>query len=323
MSFIYSKNPNKMWLKILVLLGLIILIIMIFKLFYGKKWNQEGFEQGSPYLLKRNGDIIDDFYIESYEIINPPETWIESQMNTIIQMTQPSQGSSVFLDVGSKTGALVDYVANKGYRIYGVEPSEVMMNYSKKTYPSISVSCGDVGDSMLFEKKTFSHILCLQFNIYSFNDKMAFFRNCFHWLKTGGYLIVHLVDKPRFNATIPASIPYNPFNWGSIQYNFSDSPKKLPNDGERSLKTTADFNSFTYDIEYDVQAKSNEVLLREKFTDKKTSHIRENEKTMYMEEMGEIVNIALACNFIVQGKTSLLNVNGGDPHQYLYIFERS
>ena len=137
-------------------------------------------------------------------------------------------------------------------------------------------------------------------------------------------MIVHLVDKPRFNATIPAAIPYNPFNWGFITANFSDNFKEKPkNDNDRTLKTTADFRSFTYDVEYDVQPKSNEVLFREKFTDKETRKIRENEQTLYMEDMGEIVNDALFCNFIVQGKLSLSDINGGDPNQYLYVFERN
>jgi SAM-dependent methyltransferase len=311
-----------MWLKILILIGLIAFIIVIYKIFYGKILKREGFDQNKKYLLRRNDDIIDDFFVEVYDVINPPETRVESQLNAIIQTTQPSKESSTFLDVGSKTGAVVDTLFDKGYRVYGVDKSDAMVNYAKKIYPTIAISCGDVNDSMLYEKGTFTHILCLDFNIYSFKDKVAFFRNCFHWLKSGGYLIVHLVDKTRFNATIPASIPYNPFNWGFIQANFSDNFKEYPKN-ERSLKTTADFRSFTYDAEYDVQSKSNEVLFREKFTDKETSNIRENEKTLYMEEMGEIINDALFCNFIVQGKMSLADIGGVDPNQFLYIFERN
>jgi SAM-dependent methyltransferase len=322
MSILYSKNPNKFWLKILILFGITVLILVIYKLFYTNNKNKEGFDQNKKYLLKRNDDIADDFFVEVYDVIHPPESRVETQINAILQMTQPSKESSAFLDVGSKTGAVVDTLFDKGYRVYGVDKSNTMVNYSKKMYPSISVSCGDIQDSMLYEKATFTHILCLNYNIYNFQDKTAFFKNCSHWLKSGGVVIVHLVDKQRFNATIPASIPYNPFNWGFIQANFSDNFKETPKK-ERSLKTTADFRSFTYDAEYDVQPKSNQVLFREKFTDKESSNIRENESTLYMEEMGEIINDAIFCNFIVQGKLSLSDINGGDPNQFLYIFERS
>jgi len=321
MSIITSKNPNKIWLKILILIGLIVLILVIYKTFYGKL-SAEGFDQDKRYLLKRNDDIIDDFFVQVYEVIHPPESWVEPQLNAIIQMTQPSMESSTFLDIGSKTGAVVDCLFDKGYRAYGVESSGAMVQYSKNTYSSISVLQGDTKDPMLFDKGLFTHILCLQFNIYSFKDKVAFFRNCFYWLKSGGYLIVHLVDKPRFQLTIPASIPYNPFNWGFIQPNFSNSYKEKPKE-ERVLKTTADYRSFTYDVEYDVQPNSDVVLFREKFTDKESRNIRENEQTLYMEEMGDIVNDALFCNFIIQGKLALSDINSGDPNQYLYVFERN
>jgi len=323
MSLIYSRNPNKIWLKILILIGLIVVILVIYKKFYQKPLNFEGFDQNKRYLLRRNDDIIDDFFVEVYDVINPPETRVEAQTNAIVQMTQPSKESSTFLDIGSGTGAVVDALFDKGYKVFGVDKSKAMVDYSKKLYPSISVSCGDATDPMLYEKGTFTHILCLQFTIYAFKDKVAFFRNCFHWLKSGGYVIVHLVDKPRFKLTIPASIPYNPFNWGLIAPNFSSNFKDYPQKERNDLKTTADFRSFTYDAEYDVQPKSNEVLFREKFTDKESSNIRENEQTLYMDEMGEIINDALFCNFIVQGKLSLSDINGGDPNQYFYILERN
>jgi SAM-dependent methyltransferase len=317
-SFLYSTDPNQIWLKVLILLTLVVIVVFLYK----KAWTwtkKEGFEQNKRYLLKRNDDRIDDFFVEVYDVIHPPETCVEAQINTIVQMTQPSMSSSVFLDIGSATGAAAESLLDKGYKAYGVDSSQAMVNYSKRVHPSLSVTCGDVKDAMLFEKGTFSHITCLHFAVYSFQDKVAFFKNCYHWLKSGGYLIVHMVDKPRFNATIPAA--FNPFNWGMIQANFSEPWKKRPTE-ERSLKTVADFGAFTYDAEYDVQPNRTEVVFREKFTDKDTTHIRENEQTLYMEEMGEIVNDALFCNFIVQGKLSLADVNGGDPHQYLYIFER-
>lgn len=286
---------------------------------------KEGFSSSSldkRYLLKRNDDILDDYYADMYETIHPPESYTEAQTTAIIQMTQPSHNSSVFLDVGSKTGALVDTLTDKGFKCYGVETSKAMVDYSTQKYPSISVSCGNPTDSMLFERSTFTHILVLNFSVYSFKDKVAFFRNCHHWLKSGGYMVVHLVDKPRFNSTIPASIPYNPFNWGMLSANVSTPMMKKPDD-QRSLKTTADFGAFTYNSEYDIQPQSNDVIFREKFTDKETTNIREHEHTLYMEEMGDIVNDALFCNFIVQGKLSLSDINGGDPNQYLYVFERS
>jgi len=314
-SIVYSKNPQKIWLQILILLALIIVIYSLYKAYHNPQPTGEGFEQNTKYMLKRNEDIIDDFYIQAYDIVHPPETRLEAELNAIVQLTQPSKQSSSFLDVGSGTGNVVEILFNKGYKSFGTDKSQAMVDYSKKIVPSAAVSCGDATDSMLFEKGSFTHVLCTDFTVYSFQDKPALFRNCFHWLKSGGYLIVHLVDKPRFNSSIPASISFNPFRQTAGATYFSPSK-------ERSLKTSADFQSFTYESEYDISDGKNTVLFREKFTDKSSNHIRENEQTLYMDEIGKTVNDALQSGFMVHGKMSLADINGGDEHQYFYIFER-
>jgi len=89
---------------------------------------------------------------------------------------------------------------------------------------------------------------------------------------------------------------------------------------ERKTSTSAEFIDYVYNAEYvfgqDV------VVLKETFTDKETKHIRQNENTLRMEKIEDILQIASSAGFILQGKTSMKSC-GGDENQYLYVFERS
>ena len=62
-------------------------------------------------------------------------------------------------------------------------------------------------------------------------------------------------------------------------------------------------------------------MFKEKFVDKETKHIRENENTLYMETIEDILKIASKSGFIIKGKIDMKKCNG-DENQYLYIFER-
>ena len=59
--------------------------------------------------------------------------------------------------------------------------------------------------------------------------------------------------------------------------------------------------------------------MTETFTDGATSHIRQNEQTLYMEDIDSIIKTAKSNGFVVQGKAEL-NI---DKHQYLYVLERT
>lgn len=158
---------------------------------------------------------------------------------------------------------------------------------------------------MLFDKNVFSHILCLYYTIYQFNDKKTFFKNCYFWLKPGGYLIVHMVEPTKFDTTVPAS---KHILFGSPQ-NFYDV---------RITEHTIDFDSFKYKSSYQFNENKKDTLFKETFTDSSTSNIRQNEQMLYMENIDNIINIAKHNGFIPHGKFNLK-----EEHQYLYIFERT
>jgi hypothetical protein len=94
----------------------------------------------------------------------------------------------------------------------------------------------------------------------------------------------------------------------------------------RKTATSAEFIDYIYSGKYEgasESANNNTVVTYvEKFVDKETRHIRQNENTLHMEPIEDILRMAAKAGFIVHAKTSL-KVTGGDANQYLYVLERA
>jgi SAM-dependent methyltransferase len=239
-----------------------------------------------------------------------PEKRSSFEINTVIQMTQPTQ-DSVFLDVGSGTGHLVAALEYEGYRVYGIDKSPAMVERCEKSFPNSEIVCKDVLDTMAFEHNTFSHILCTGMTIYEIQDKEAFFKNCYYWLLPNGYLILHLVHRDKFNTIVPAAqTAFLQTNTGS---------KKQGED--RITKTNIDFPGFSYFSEYIFPKSDSTVLFTEKFSNS-NGNIRQNEQTLYMDSIDSILKIAIRRGFIVHSKMNMSKANG-DENQYLYVLERA
>jgi hypothetical protein len=179
-----------------------------------------------------------------------------------------------------------------------------MVGFSQAKFPDIAVKCGDVKDPITFDRGTFTHILCTGMTIYEFENKWVFFQNSYFWLQANGYLIIHLVDREKFNTIIPAGKPA-----------VLDNPNKYTK--SRITDTIVDFIDFKYKSSYDF-SKTDSVIHKESFTDMKTQNVRENQKTLHMESIQDILLLATKYKFLVKGKIEMRDTDG----EYLYIFER-
>ena len=305
-SLFLPSDPKKYWLQTLLLLG-VILCIVIFVNRINLKPYSEGFSQDPQFVLKRGDQIYDDLYVQIYDQLMKPEDRVGFEIDQIIDMTQSSKKRDVFLDIGSGTGHLVNNLNARGYTAYGIEKSTQMIEYSEKKFPDISVKCGDVHEPMTYERNTFSHIICTNFTVYQFADKNVFFRNCFHWLIPSGYLILHLVDRQKFDTIIPAGKPP-----------LFNSPQKYAK--KRITDTIIDFIDFQYKASYQF-LDNKQTVLKETFTDTATNKVRQNELTLYMEDIDDILRIAKKCGFIIHGQFNLETAIG-DEFQYIYMLER-
>lgn len=305
--FFTSKDPNKQWLVILIILAIIMGCILMYKRQNLAPY-YEGFSQDNRFVRKENGNIYDDFYVEIYDQLMQPNKRTDFEIDKMIEMTQPSQKNSVFLDVGSGTGHLVSKLQRRGYSAIGIDKSPAMVAICKKQFPDVQVKLGDAtNDPMLFDRGTFTHILCTGMTIYQFSNKMEFLQNCYFWLMPGGYLILNLVDRDRFDTIIPGGKPP-----------LFNSPQQYAN--KRITDTVIDFIDFEYKGSYGF-SENGITTLKETFTDTLTKNVRQNEMTLYMEKMDEILRMATLSGFLVQGQVSM-QVCTGDECQYLCILER-
>ncbi len=288
-----------------VLFALCIMIVLIY--FFRIMTNgekKEGFTQMSKFILKSDADAYDNFYAHIYDQIHLPEDRCSKELKLIVDATSASD-ESVFLDVGSGTGETMKVLNESGFRCFGIDKSQAMIEKAtEKCGKDVKIKKADVLDSMNYDRYTFSHILCLYHTIYEIENKLKFFQNCRYWLKNGGVLVLHLVDKKQFNTVVPAGHPA-----------FIDNPQHHVKD--RIVKSKIDFLDFVYDSKYDINDGPVSTMM-EKFTDSTTKKVRQNERRLFMETEDAILKIAVQQGFSLYGKINLDPVIH-DEYQSLYL----
>lgn len=300
-SLINIYNKFSTWGKVLFFASL--LIICMFLLTDFKKI-KEGFEQSDQFLLKSGNDIYDDFYADIYDYLVFSNVKDEYEVGEIVNKTTPSSESKI-LDVGSGTGHHVAGLAANGLDVLGIDISPSMVEKAKKDYPQYKFEVGDATNSGEFGPNSFTHITCMYFTIYYIQDKTQFFQNAMKWLRPGGYLILHLVDRDQFDPILP---PGNPLLYVS--------PQRYAQ--KRITSTNVKFDDFRYSADFKLNQSTNIATFEEKFKNDKDGKVRKNEHIMYMPQLNTIVNEAQQQGFILDSKVDLLNIQY--EYQYLYFF---
>jgi SAM-dependent methyltransferase len=298
----YSKSTP--WAKVLIFTVLLMILIMTFKGL--KSGVNEGFEQNDQFLFKSGPEIYDNFYAEIYDYLVFNNLKDEYEVGEIINKTIPSNQSKI-LDIGCGTGHHVAEIAGRGIDIIGIDISPSMIKKAKENYPDYKFEVGDALNNGKFAPESFTHILCMYFTIYYIQDKATFFQNCYNWLMPGGYLIVHLVDRDKFDPILP---PGNPLLFVS--------PQKYAE--KRITSTKVKFTDFAYNANFELDEQNNIAKFVEKFKNDNDGKVRKQEHIMYMPDLNEIVDEAQGTGFIVEGKIDLLHCQY--EYQYLYMFTK-
>jgi SAM-dependent methyltransferase len=284
-----------------------IVLFLLLNSFFKTSQNKEGFIQKEEFLFKTKiPDIYDDFYASIYDYLVFNQIKNDYEVGIILNEFNPKE-QSIILDVGSGTGHHVAQLSqNKNVqRVIGIDVSPSMIKKAKENYPQLHFKQGDVLNNMLFNRETFTHIVCLYFTIYYIKDKASFFRNTNTWLMSGGFLILHLVEPYKFDPILP---PGNPL--------LIVSPQKYAD--KRITETNIKFNEFDYNSKFMLNDNDNNATFTEKIKFNDTGKTRQHEHTFYMEPINDIVSIAMECGFNLYGKIDLMNVSY--DYQYLYIF---
>lgn len=281
------------WSTILFLTVLLMIGLIVYREFNPRQ--REYFSQRAPFILRQDNDKYDTFYLEYYDELYATDSYSKHDIDIIMANTSPDQ-NSVFLDIGCGTGHLMEKVEQHGHTIFGVDKSRYMVEVCQERVKDSEVFCDDVlRDSMLYESNTFSHITCTHFTLYEIENKDKLFRHCFHWLRGGGYFIVHMVDPDAYRKVLP----------------FIDV-----DDVSMITNTSMEYKDYKFSTNY--KTDDNISVLTETFTDKYTENVRQNKTKLYMEQKSQILSTAMKCGFIVQTETTYEKVVQ-DPHQYLVI----
>ena len=121
-----------------------------------------------------------------------------------------------------------------------------------------------------------------------------------------GYLILHLVDREKYDPTNLAGRP-----------DFIKNPQLYSDN--RITNSNIDFGNVNYKSEYDFS--SERVEMKETMTDYITGKIRQNEQTLFMESRNKILMIAKMLGFIIHAQMNMSDYNG-DAYQFIYVLEK-
>ncbi len=293
------------WGKVFIILGLSLLLVRL----YRRRATQtvsEGFT-GAPKVVE-GPQIYDDFYAGIYDDLTYYHKKNEFEMGAINNGAKVGKGS-VALDIGSGTGHHVAQLKEIGAgNAMGIDRSQAMIDLAQKKYPGNKYVLGDAMQRSVFRQDTFSHITLFYFTVYYFQDKAALFANCLAWLKPGGSMIVHIVDREMFDPILP---PANPI--------LMVSPQRYAKKRITTSKVT--FDNFKYDANFELSDGGDGATFVEKFTGKDDGKMfRKNKHDMFMEDAGTIEAAAIRAGFIL--KTKLDMVKAEYEYQYLYVFQK-
>ncbi len=298
----YAKLPGVG--KLAVILGLFLVAISLCK-HSKKREGMVGDNSDTAFTYKRDTDVFDNFYVGIYDDLVYNRIKNDYEVGTIINSTSPTS-RSIIADIGCGTGHHVNELSAQGLRVTGVDISPAMIAKARTEFPDIAGNfmTGNAMNHGLFPPHSLTHILCLYFTLYYMENKSAFFANCMDWLMPGGYLIVHLVDKHRFDPILP---PGNPL--------YIVSPQKYAKNRITNTKIT--FNNFVYESNFDLPPSGDVATFEEKFRFN-NGKTRKHEQRLYMDDIETIVNLAQQAGFLVHAKVDM--VKCAYENQYLYVF---
>tara|TARA_Y100000389_G_scaffold204573_1_gene258060 strand:- start:6076 stop:7029 length:954 start_codon:yes stop_codon:yes gene_type:complete len=315
MAKTFSSQLNKLWKnttyceKIFYFFTIFIVIYLLTNLPYKNLNNLENMDimnsNNSKFNSLHGNNIYDDFYANIYDdlVLNNHKNAFEI---ALIENDLKPKSNSNFLDIGSGTGHHVAALHNLNYQAQGLDISQSMINRAKLNYPDCSFKQGDALKSITFPQNSFTHILCLYFTIYLFKNKRLFLQNCYNWLKPTGYLVIHLVNKNKFDPILPVADVLTKMD-----------PQKFSN--KRLTSSSAVFK----DMEYQADFKLNKEIgyFSESFNKRKGGkNIRKNLHKFYMASQKDIISLAQAAGFIVVSQSEMKDIQY--YNQYIYVLQK-
>ena len=310
-----SINNMPCWATLVVFLAVAVIVIWTVNFFYSmhenSSGNLEGFEQDSRFILKQNDQVFEDpFYVGIYDELFYKKIYNSYEVGIILNEVHPTS-KDVVIQIGSKTGSYASAVQQScGCSVIGLDTSKAMVEHASKKYSNCTFMQGDPLEFMSFSSEYATAILLLDFAIYYIKDRRTLFYNCYHWLKPGGYLVLHLVNRHMFDPIVPAAKPLTLVSPQSV------AKKRI---------TTSDvvFDKFDYKSKFEFDqggegsAKAKDgVTIIETMKDRR-GNVRKNIRSLRMSGQKIIIGEAKDAGFTMLGQYDL--IKSQREYQYIYI----
>ena len=285
----------------------------------GASLQREGFTdaiiQKDTYLS--NDELYDEFYASVYDQLTQNIRMTQQKGLWIVNELKKSGMKMEYIDVldaGCGTGVGCVALAKMDVRsVLGVDKSKAMLERAKTvTLPQSTLSevqkqrvtfrQGDLMNPSALGGGAVTHAVCLYFSIYYLQDKDAFFRNMFLWVKPGGELVVEVVNKYKFDPMLDSASPWMGF---SLQ-KYSK---------ERVTESKVTFDKFEYAGKFDLQDPGAEF--RETFRFKDGS-VRRQRHRFVMPPINEISKMAQSAGWTYTKFLDLTMI--GFEYSYLLFF---
>ena len=260
-------------------------------------------------VIPSNDNIYDKFYAGVYDGLFGDRAKVLFEVTQITNHALKKwgpQNSIKILDAGCGTGWHTKLLS-KDYNIIGLDRSAHMINQAKKINNADVLKLGNMKDSTLFNRNSFTHILCLYYTIYYIDNLNKVFSNFRKWLEPRGMIVIHVVDRDNFDPLLNASSPFPLF---SLQ---KYSKKRL-------TESKVHFNDFLYKGKFMLDKSNDIATFSEIFKYKNKSKIRKQEHKLYMPDISTILEKARNNGFKLVHKIGLIPVSF--EYNFLYIFRK-
>ena len=255
-----------------------------------------------------NEHLFDEFYSKVYDIIVEGDTRQNAEVNltlTWAKTFRPEVHTMQVLDIGCGTGGAVELFRNlEVAKVVGMDPSEHMVTAARKKHPKGDYRVGEAEVIGQFAPGEFNLATLYYFTYYYLRDPDMMFRNMFTWLQPGGCLVIHLVNREKFDPILEAASPFVAF---SVQ-KYSK---------ERVTTSKVSFDKFDYEANFQLEGSAAEFRELFRFKNGKT---RKQVHKLRMVKMDDVISKAEANGFVYKQFIDLTAI--GYEYQYLFCFVR-
>jgi SAM-dependent methyltransferase len=260
-----------------------------------------------------NEHLFDDFYSRIYDKI--VDGGVRQKAEVVMTLNyaktvRPEEKTISVLDIGCGTGGDVAMFKAEGVgKAVGMDASDAMIAAARRKHPKGDYRVGDAEVAGQFAAGEFNLITMFYFTYYYLRDPDATFRNVYNWLQPGGVLVIHLVNKEKFDPILEAASPFVAF---SVQKYAKD----------RVTRSRVSFDKFDYEADFTLEGDNADFREEFRFKGKggRGGKVRRQTHSLRMPRMETVVARAESNGFTYKQYLDLTGI--GYEYQYLFVFVR-